>query len=285
MGEQEKKRIEFNSKAEFVKYLEAKADNHRNYKFYGSKKAIMNMCETHSVYLSDGNNWNDEEDKKNMQNDEVYHHFAICFSFSISENVAMWMLYSKDNGCIIDFDKNVIQEIKNKSIVEIGFFKEDGSFDSIQTLSVKENDIRFQLFDIVYFGEPENIDLVGKKYYFKRSNDVEKEFDKMFLDCCKFYRKRLPWFYENECRLVVSIRRDLIDHDIPGLRLKISIDESNISRLRNVKRIINSPNAKNVLIDGFYSKNTESKLAGRINWNLKDQFCDGCEYKKIEGKN
>ena len=260
-------------------YLSEKARNHNYYKYYSSKRAIQSICEDHSILLSDGENWNDKFDKRRMNSSEKYRYFGFCFSFSASENVAMWMLYSQDDGCMIDFDKDTIKSIMNPYEIEVGEFSVSTGFHGIDRLLVNASDIRFQLSDVLYVGMAENPEDANRFCYVRRSGETNKEFDLNLLDDNSLFIKGLQWFYENECRLIVSVPEDILSHHHRGLRLKISFDEAHINRLRNKKRIFNSPNVGHVSEDDFYLNNSDSKLTNGINWNLRSQFCSSCPKK------
>ena len=274
----------FRDGKDLADYLRQKASRHSHFKFYSGYRAIESICDRDCIFLSDGKNWNDPIDCQNMQNDENFYNFGICFSFSVSENVAMWLLYSKDDGCMIDFDKDSISQMMSVKSVELGVFGDNREFVPNQVLSVKDDGIRIQLVDMVYYGEPEDDEHRSRDYYVRRSRETNKLFDRRVLDGCRLYSKQLPWSYENECRLIVSVPRKALDDDKSGLYLKIEFDKSIIPKLRKEKRIYNSPNASNVNEDPLYSKNTKSKLSGRINWKLKKQLCDDCELKKQKDK-
>ena len=71
---------------ELVEYLSQKALNHACYKFYSNREKIHNIINTHSVYLSSGQNWNDVIDKENFNPKDSEHiNFGLCLSFSKSE--------------------------------------------------------------------------------------------------------------------------------------------------------------------------------------------------------
>ncbi len=53
--------------------------------------------------FSDGSNWNDNDDYFRMKKESVDDLLlARCFTFSKSENVAMWMLYARKENDLIN---------------------------------------------------------------------------------------------------------------------------------------------------------------------------------------
>lgn len=93
-------------------YLREKGENHQYYKFYTSSvKVVKAILDTHSLCLSRGSNWNDLQDRANFNPDDSQEiRFGSCMSHMKAENVAMWMLYCKDDGYMIDFGRNVIKD-------------------------------------------------------------------------------------------------------------------------------------------------------------------------------
>lgn len=269
----------FRNCSELESYLIEKANNHSHYKYYSSKSAIQSICKTHSILLSDGSNWNDKLDRQNMRPSGGMRHFGFCFSFSVSENVAMWMLYSQDNGCMIDFDSDAIKGVMNPFEVKVGELNAEKKFVPIDTLNVKDSGIRITLSDVLYVGKTEDPNDNERFCYVRRSGETNKQFDRRLLGDGFMFQKGLPWFYENECRLIVSVPEDKLSHPKRKLKLEISFEETHIKRLQDKKRIFNSPNVERITDDDFYSDNTDSKLTDEISWNLKSQFCSSCPNK------
>lgn len=266
----------FRNSLELESYLINKAANHSHYKFYSSKSSVQMICDKHSLILSDGSNWNDRLDRQRMQPSGGLRHFGFCFSFSASENVAMWMLYSQDDGCMIDFDSEAIRGIMNPFEVMVGELIDNKDFVPIDTLNVKDAGIRIALSDMLYVGKTENPEEDDRFCYVRRSGETNKKFEKRLIGDDFIFHKAMPWSYENECRLVVSVPEEKLSHSQRGLRLMIRFDESHIKRLRDKKRIINSPNVGHVSLDDFYRNNSDSKLTNEISWNLRSQFCRSC---------
>lgn len=269
----------FQNSLELESYLIQKANNHKNYKYYSSKKAIQSICDNHSILLSDGSDWNDRNDRDRMKLHGGMRYFGFCFSFSASENVAMWMLYSQDNGCMIDFDNDAIKEITNPYEVKIGELTANG-FVPIDTLNVKESGIRITLSDILYVGRTKDTKDNERFCYARRSGETNNLFDRNLIGGDFMFQKGMPWLYENECRLIVSVPEDMLSHPKRTFRLQISFDETHIKRLYDKKRIFNSPNVKHITNDDFYRKNTDSRLTNEISWNLRSQFCSNCINKE-----
>ena len=238
-------------------YLSIKAKNHRKYKMYHTMERIESIIEDECFYLSDGENWNDVTDKNNFNSDKDYKYFGICFSYSISENVAMWMLYGglHNNGGMLEFSQSNIKEILKSKEVLLGYF-ENNKFIIKKTL---HDNFDIDIVDILYFGNGDD----EHSYYVRRSSEVVKNFPKDIVDKLGFCKKALPWQYENETRIVVKIKKDLLSSDI--CFCKINLTDSICKDIS--KKVFHAPNYKGEL------KYNKSKLSGQINWKLCDGRC------------
>lgn len=105
---------------ELKEYLTERAKNHNWHKYYAKRKYISTILENHTVYLSDGRNWNDTLDVENFNNAKSERvNFGLCLSFSKSESVAMWMLYSGNEGGMIDYSQKIINDILATEEIEL----------------------------------------------------------------------------------------------------------------------------------------------------------------------
>lgn len=260
-------KIKYNSavdKNELISYLSERARNHKNYKHYTKAYKIETILNNKAIYLSNGSNWNDLSDKNNFNNNESdVVNFGVCLSFSKSENIAMWMLYSGNEGCMIDYDSKTINDILNTEIVEIGSFI-DGSF--VPYKKFNKASFEIAIHDILYYGFSQHTDNTSDVVYVKRSDETNKAFPKVKLEGLTFHKKTLPWSYENECRIVVSIDKKLLKN-FTGDTVAISISDKLIDGLK--KRTYDSPNSKE-------SKYQESSLKNKISWDL----CYGCNERR-----
>lgn len=247
-------------------FLKNKAKNHRHFKVYTTLDRVKGMIKDSAIYLTNGANWNDLQDKERLNNQEYdVIRYAKCFSFSQSENVAMWMLYGGVNrrGAMIDFPQTVICNlIKEKQPISLGHFK-DEEFCQDCTLGPNEYDI--ELTDILYFGE----DKKEGCYTIKRSDERAEGIKDSIVNRISV-RKGYAWSYENECRLIVSIKREKIPSNESNV-IKIILNCEN-SKL--VRRVYHSPNSE---LNDIYKLST---LHTRMEWDL----CRNCSTKKaVEG--
>lgn len=261
---EKEKMVQQTSTSCLITYLSRKAVNHKYYKYYAPKHYIDTILREEAVFLSDGENWNDVSDKERLNDDNRYKRFALCLSYSRSENVAMWMLYAGNDGCMIDYPKNVITAILDSDCVYAGAFsKETGIFET--QLSIGRDGFQIDAYDVVYFAEAKKEPNVF--YYVKRSDESSSEFSRDIIEKLSYQKKTLPWSYENECRIVVSIDRRKCKEISQIHSLKIAIPKESKKELD--KRTYRSPNSST-------SEYEQSKMAGLINWNL----CERCENRQ-----
>ena len=117
-------------------YLQTKGKNHNYFKYYSSRERIEAIIQESALFLSDGNNWNDKCDYVSFNSDDQdYVRFGLCMSFMKSESVAMWMLYAKNNGMMIDFGGNFMREVLKTKVVQMGWWN-NGKFMNQKSLTL-----------------------------------------------------------------------------------------------------------------------------------------------------
>lgn len=248
---------------ELEKYLFAKAKNHKNYKYYTKDEYAKNIFDENAIFLSNGERWNDINDKKRFNSSESdVVRFGFCLSFSRKENVAMWMLYSRNYGCMIDFDKAAINEILSTSEVSLGYFCANKFVEKTKLMRDK---FQVAIYDIVYYSDNENY----KGYYVKHSDETNKDFPRKIINKLEYQKKSVEWSYENECRIVVTVPKECISNLSEINTIKICISEKSINNAK--ARTYDSPNVKT-------KRFQDSKMKSNINWNL----CSGCNKKQEE---
>lgn len=252
-----------NTAEDLKKYLQNKGRHHNYYKTFSKIEHISQIIHEKVLYLSDGQNWNDVDDRAKLQQCDTYKLFAKCFSFSKSEDVAMWMLYGGvyHTGAMVDFTREAMNSILEIPSIDVGYFSND-EFQTAQTLD--RQSFKIWLTDIVYCDKETG--------YMKRADESSKGVPREVLERLQYCEKDCAWSYENECRLIVAIDR--------GQRL----DNCNNVRinLRNVKlgvslsRAYYCPQYRGEKIDGFQP----SEMDGKVSWELLDEKCQKCRDKK-----
>ena len=241
--------------AALEEYLKQKAQNHNNYKFYSVLERILQIRNEKFLYLTSSQTWNDKTDRESF-NSEKYDtiNFGKCFSYSKDENVAMWMLYGGINqkSGMIDFTKKGMSSILCTPQIDIGNF-ENEKF--IKIKSLERDSFKLYCIDVIYYKKHKS-----GYYYIRRSdeycNEVSNDvFDKLF-GCKKVY----PWRYENECRLICSIKRDLVESECSVVR----IDLSHMDLGKSFDRIYRGPNC----ISAGLKELLPSNLDNTIDWSL-----------------
>lgn len=251
----------FKNVEELENYLSKKAKNHKNYKYYTNYDRTKNIFYEKAIFLSNGERWNDVKDKNRFNSyKDNFIRFGFCLSFSKKENVAMWMLYSRNDGCMIDFDNDTIKEILNISEVSLGYFCND---EFVEEKTLKQNEFQIAIYDIVYYSDNEKCE----GYYVKRSDETNKNFSQKIINELKYQKKSIEWSYENECRIVVTVNKENIQNTTTMNTVKIHIPEKNIDKI--TYRTYDSPNVTTKRFEN-------SKMKSNINWNL----CSECNQKQ-----
>lgn len=237
---------------ELKEYLREKAKTHNSYKYYAKIDYVKQIVRDKVLYLNNGAEWNDITDRGNLANgseDSVL--FGKCFSYSQDESIAMWMLYGGiyHQGAMIDFTRKGMAGVLEIPEITLGSFK-DGRFCPLVTL--QRPDFEVYITDIVYCDE--------KKRYLKRSNESCIHVPKATLEqlgCCQ---KAYPWHYENECRLIVSVKKELV----PDSCHSVLLDLQGLDLGTSLERVYYSPEYKGAEEEGF----RKSPLTDTVHFDL-----------------
>ena len=229
--------------------------SHMNYKNYTSLDKAMELLLSGYIYLSNGNNWNDTDDRETMKARGT---FGTCFSYSTRENVAMWMLYSGDrgkNGAVLNLYPSIIKELCDTATVELGYLDiKTNKFKKIHDLDRSKGEFDIYMTDVVYVDTCKNNN--SKLTLYNDNALVENR--KLDKDC--IFTKKYAWSYEKECRLIVKPKIIIPDGLNSSLRIKLS--NKSIAKMTE-ERIIRSP-----IYKGKVSYGRDSDLAGKVEWNL-----------------
>ena len=244
-----------NSVLTLMSYLRQKAESHNHYKAYSSLKRTLAIQKDQALYLGRTDKWNDITDRNSFKTKDNLVRFCKCFSFLKEESIAMWMLYGgidKRSG-MIDFTKKGMQSILKTKNVILGFFSGD-VFQPVTTLS--EGDFEIFITDVVYYRENAN------SYYIKRGEEMIPNLPKEIFEHLHFCKKVYPWQYENECRLIVSLKSDRIPEECNQLKIDLSKMDLGIS----LQRIYKGPNYPT----NDFENILPSKMKGTVDWKLCD---------------
>lgn len=254
MGDRKLKNVCYSTQS-LEMYLSEKARTHKCYKTYTVSDRIQSWIDSDCFYLDDGSRWNDIHDRETFnypQNNIKC--FGRCFSFSTSESVAMWMLYggTQKDGAMLEFSQKAMSDlIKDTAHVELGRWV-DNNFVSEITLQKGQFDLTLQ--DILYVGE-----LDAASAYIRRSDESCKDAPASVIRQLSQCVKSVAWSYENECRLILTVNKDLLPQGSAITSVRVPLN----GLLNTDKvRIYCSPN--------FRGKKVyrTSKLSGEIDWDL-----------------
>ena len=176
----------------------------------------------------------------------------------MSENVALWKLYAEKKGYILDLKQAHIKKIVKKEdvAVEIGDIHNKKS--SFRTLS--EDQYKIELIDIIYYDQCDKNDHdQDSDYRIKHSDNPRHYVNKKVIDNIKngYLRKRIPWSFEKEARLIVKVSSILVKETDNSIRIRIP--DSIYDDLEG--RLIASP------LGGYDDIFTNSSLSDDIEWN------------------
>lgn len=237
-----------NTIEEIHDYLKLKAENHNYLKIYGKRAHIEYMLQENALFLSKGNNWNDIDDARRFDSDVSQDYFGRCFSFSKSENVAMWMLYARNpEDLMINISPSVVRNsINNIDCVQMGKW-DDNKFLALGSLN--RADIEIEFLDIVYCDE------VSDRTAIKRSTENVETISRELLSQITYYKKSYPWNYENECRLIIKIPRKRVSDDVTVVRIELQ-------GLQNNFKVFSNPQNEEEC------GHERSTLRGTMHWNI-----------------
>lgn len=240
--------------------LRENALRHRNYNMYTSMDRAMCLVLNGNLYITNGQTWNDKQDREIMQRRAA---FGICMSCSTIESMAMWMLYSGDkgkNGALVRFSPSVIKAIVETQTVELGKFDESGKFiDNSIVLARKNEHFHIFMTDVIYT----DIQKKNPTTLIASLGEDHEYMDWKFLEEAGVFHKHYAWSYEKECRLIVELstenQKKAGDYGFNIIR--ITLPEAARRALKD--RIVRSP---------VYAGKTDfgkvSTLYGNVDWIL-----------------
>ena len=240
--------------------LRENALRHRNYNMYTAMDRAMSLLLTGSLYISNGQSWNDKLDREIMKNHAA---FGICMSCSTIESMAMWMLYSGDkgrNGALVRFYPSIIKEIVDSETIELGKFDNCGKFIQYPMVLKRENH-QFDIFmtDVVYTDvqEADPTKLIASV------GEDHEQMECSFLEKAGVFHKHYAWSYEKECRLIVELSPEMKKYAQETGFNVIRIRLSDASRRSLKKRVVRSP-----IYAGKTDFGSVSTLQGNVDWSL-----------------
>ncbi len=214
---------------DLISELKRNGKNHIRYKHYSKKDRLIENLSNRCLFLTDSSNWNDRKDSQFFcENAKDIKRFGMCFSYALTENVAMWIIYSKikeGNALMLSVPKKTLARIiNNNKEAEIGNFT-NGEFVKKKTISLKD----LYLIDLYYTSNSE-------KSIRCTRGEKHISIDKKVFEKTKQYSKAYPWRYENECRLIAEADFNLC-HDCEALKIKLS--DEDVSDIK--KNLIEGP--------------------------------------------
>jgi len=237
--------------------LKKNAEQHRRYDMYTSMERALGVLHTGEIYISNGANWNDVNDRTLMDANNAY---GLCLSCSTRENIAMWMLYGANHGkdgAMLMLYPSVMKDLVNAGTIELGYFQKNGKFHKAYTLKNRV-DYEAYLSDVVY------IDPCKDGMVRLTEGESHVTVNQSILKGSDIYYKDYAWSYEKECRFVIKLNDYWIktakNEKLPNIRVKMSDSSRN---KMTYERLIRSP-----VYSGTSTRGVDSKLFKKVDWNL-----------------
>ena len=198
--------------ADLSRYLKSRAARHQCFRHYCKEDSLLSILKRKTLILTDGSKWNDLKDRTRFNSDTGDRiNFGISFSFSQSENVAMWLLYADHarRGGVLKLSRFDLKKMMNNKPSLVITNRERSI---VKEKELNSSDYETTLIDVLYCSKPNSKDLVHVSHLGDKvvtiDNDIIKPLEKA--------TKNEPWRYENECRLIVSVKKDAIPQSFEG---------------------------------------------------------------------
>jgi|GEM_PF-3829528 len=208
--------------AELYESLKHSAGHHRTYRIYYKSIEIVEQIIKNKNLILRNDNFNDCEEKDSLTDSSIdgFVKFILCLTYSLSESVAMWYMYGDnlESNVMVKYNtliKDIVKYNEN-SPIEFGFFDSDN-----KTFEKKgeTSNCEITIVDVLYCEQNDN-----GTYYIKRAEKSKKNVPKEVVESLpKHICKNNAWNYENECRLVVKVPKEIVN-GVNAVRLKLSDD-------------------------------------------------------------
>jgi len=264
-------------------FLRERGRRHKYYRTYNKiPRLFMNYYVDKKLYLSDGFNWNDVIDADYFYNaSDKIKYYGLCFSYSINESVAMWMLYGGlyDEGAMLNLTNKYVNSIcEYCNTIKIGNFTENG-FDTVDELHKENGDFVIYLKDVLYHKKNKN-----NTSLVMHNNISKNGIDNSIIAEANPVLKDNSWSYENEVRLIIEIRKTELTQNCHYAQVDLSEFEKEYKKANN-RAISKANNAMTCSPKLVFDESTElyikkgkyrkkvrkSKLSGLINWSLTEE--------------
>ena len=237
--------------------LKKNGEQHRSYDMYTSMERALGVLLNGEIFLSNGANWNDVNDRYLM---DIKKSYALCLSCSTRENIAMWMLYGAEHGkkgAMLKLYPSVMKELVNIETIALGKFKENGTFSVGYELKSKK-DFEAYLTDVVYTDPCNN----GKIKLTEGESHITV--DESILEDSEIFHKNYAWSYEKECRYVIKLKEKWnVTAKKEGLTsIRVKMPNSSIRKMSE-SRLVRSP-----VYSGGVACGVCSELSGDVVWDL-----------------
>lgn len=201
-----KEPIIINNENELKDYLIRKGENHNYYHHFTTSKTLNSIIHNNSIRLTLGNSeeLNDHHEFSVEGTTKVWERtYLFCFSYGISENMAMWGVYGlpSKEAVRLSIARECIKTIKDKDKIKI-------FSDSKMTFELNKNAIEnIFLTDIFYVKDKKgNMDKQRHRDYdlVFPNNNIHSI---LTSEQATGVVKNDVWNYENEVRLIIRFKK------------------------------------------------------------------------------
>ena len=262
-------------------YFSDKSYHHSNYYHYTNLKGIEGIIGSKCFFVSQVEAFNDTVDTEHFENQKSS--FVLCFATGVHENLPMWYMYSgvDGKGGRLSFTKDSVRKIVEQSEY---ILCEKGSGKRICVLT--EDDYEKSFEDVLYYSQENKSKNVVLRYNNMMNKFIDTDVFKEYQSAHPYVIKDNVWFYEKETRLVIKLKKHIIDKMNPKKDYRIEIHFSKIPRLYYKVTLapewIDINSLKKEMFPNICSLLTKkdavslSEFSGKIHMKL----CSGCTYNK-----
>ena len=271
--------------AELSDYFVGRVSGHKYFYHYTGLASIDNIIGNREMWISCVSRFNDVEDQRQFGKDKQ-RYYSVCFSTGSNENLALWYLYSGQNGRggRIGFTKSKL----NYALVNGEFCLRE--FDPIsRTLCGEEivlidgKNMTFTMQDVLYISEGRNHADLKYNTMTNHGNVAATEI-KSFKRANKGFCKDIIWYHEKETRLLIKLSSELAETLLPDktyvvvLKLpKRAVDSISVMLAPEIEKISEIAKFKHITA---HRKNASLVTLSRFSGKIHMALCDRCDIKR-----
>ena len=190
--------------SDLADFLCWKGERHHYFSKYVNFNKEYFKTSTPTIMFSSGTEWEDKNDRENMNRNDGFIYFSCCMTYLTDENIAMWKLYGNWNGVLLRFSNTYIKKCLN--------WKSNNGFDVYKKLPAVSNEDKIhidyvKIQDVIYYGKGETDNELyicrpdsSAQWNYKENKDIR--------DYQEIISKRAGWRFESEVRITIRIPKE-----------------------------------------------------------------------------